>query len=223
PVVIHDHTLERTTNGSGAVNGYTVAELQQFDAGQGEKIPTLAEVFALVGDRIPFFLELKTLDAVPATVELIGRNPQIRWTALSGFPAALDALRVAFPDGDLRLGTFGSRTAAEKLADRLKDSNYPISQAFLDRLRNDAASFDIETVFARAAEIRASKLGVYHEGVDAELVEKVHARGLQIGAWTVNDPVEAKRLMEIGVDSVTTDDPAAILAMIAATRETPVA
>ena len=47
-VVIHDNTLERTTNGKGWVRDFTLKELQSFDAGQGEKISTLTEVFDLV-------------------------------------------------------------------------------------------------------------------------------------------------------------------------------
>jgi glycerophosphoryl diester phosphodiesterase len=46
-VVIHDHTLERTTNGSGLVKDHTAAELRKLDAGEGEKIPLLQEVVEL--------------------------------------------------------------------------------------------------------------------------------------------------------------------------------
>lgn len=47
-VVIHDRTLERTTNGKGQVNDFTLEQLQELDAGKGEKIPTLKEVLDLV-------------------------------------------------------------------------------------------------------------------------------------------------------------------------------
>jgi glycerophosphoryl diester phosphodiesterase len=43
-VVIHDRTLERTTNGKGQVNDFTLEQLKELDAGKGEKIPTLKEV-----------------------------------------------------------------------------------------------------------------------------------------------------------------------------------
>jgi glycerophosphoryl diester phosphodiesterase len=48
PVVIHDETLDRTTNGSGAVSEQTLEQLQALDAGNGEQIPTLSEVLSLV-------------------------------------------------------------------------------------------------------------------------------------------------------------------------------
>ncbi len=50
-VVIHDAAVDRTTNGSGAVGSLTLAELRDLDAGEGERIPTLAEVLHLVSER----------------------------------------------------------------------------------------------------------------------------------------------------------------------------
>ena len=51
--VIHDETLDRTTNGHGAVKDFTLAELKQLDAGQGEPVPSLEEVFDLVQGQGP--------------------------------------------------------------------------------------------------------------------------------------------------------------------------
>ncbi|MGH2550241.1 MAG: glycerophosphodiester phosphodiesterase [Thermomicrobiales bacterium] len=59
--------------------------------------------------------------------------------------------------------------------------------------------------------------------MDAELVASAHKRGLQIGAWTVNDPDVALRLMNLGVDTLTSDDPATMLALVRTARtEVPV-
>src|SRR5437588_5457169 len=57
--VIHDHTLERTTNGSGLVGAHTLAELRELDAGGGERIPLLEEIFELVRDRVGLVIETK--------------------------------------------------------------------------------------------------------------------------------------------------------------------
>ncbi len=51
PIIIHDRTLERTTNGKGLVKELTLEQLKELDAGKGEKIPTLREVLDLVKDR----------------------------------------------------------------------------------------------------------------------------------------------------------------------------
>ena len=58
-VLIHDATLERTTNGVGRVCDYTLAELRQLDAGNGETIPTLRELFELVKDHPSITLDLE--------------------------------------------------------------------------------------------------------------------------------------------------------------------
>ncbi len=58
-VVIHDHTLDRTTNGSGLVRDHTAAELRKLDAGQGEKIPLLQEVVELALGKVGLVIEIK--------------------------------------------------------------------------------------------------------------------------------------------------------------------
>jgi glycerophosphoryl diester phosphodiesterase len=64
--VIHDETLDRTTNGRGPVKDFTLQELQRFDAGQGEAIPSLEEVFDLIQGKAHLMVELKQPEAAPA-------------------------------------------------------------------------------------------------------------------------------------------------------------
>jgi glycerophosphoryl diester phosphodiesterase len=60
-VVIHDHTLDRTTNGTGLVRDLTAAELRKLDAGDGEKIPLLQEVIELAIGKVGLVIEVKQL------------------------------------------------------------------------------------------------------------------------------------------------------------------
>ena len=60
-VVIHDHTLERTTNGTGLVKDHSAAELRKLDAGDGEKIPLLQEVVELALGKVGLVIEIKQL------------------------------------------------------------------------------------------------------------------------------------------------------------------
>lgn len=76
PVLMHDFTLERTTNGTGMVRDYTFEELQQLDAGSwfdpqfsGEKIPTLEEVLQLTKGRVILNIELKKMGLVDDALE----------------------------------------------------------------------------------------------------------------------------------------------------------
>lgn len=58
-VVIHDADIKRTTNGEGLVSAFTLMEIQGFDAGSGEKIPTLEEVLDFLDKKAKVFVELK--------------------------------------------------------------------------------------------------------------------------------------------------------------------
>jgi glycerophosphoryl diester phosphodiesterase len=59
PIVIHDADLSRTTTGSGRVHELTLDEIQRFDAGGGERVPTLGEVIDLVRGQVQLYIELK--------------------------------------------------------------------------------------------------------------------------------------------------------------------
>lgn len=68
-VVIHDHTLERTTNGTGLVRDHTAAELRKLDAGEGEKIPLLQEVVELALGKVGLVIEIKQVPALYTGLE----------------------------------------------------------------------------------------------------------------------------------------------------------
>lgn len=71
PVVIHDETLDRTTDGVGRVADYTVDELRRFDAGLGERIPRLPELLELVDGRVGLLLELKEAEAAEPSLKIV--------------------------------------------------------------------------------------------------------------------------------------------------------
>jgi glycerophosphoryl diester phosphodiesterase len=73
-VVIHDATVDRTTNGKGTVSSYTLEEIKRLDAGKGEKIPTLQEVIDFIDNRVGLVIELKSEEAQGAVVKLIQQN-----------------------------------------------------------------------------------------------------------------------------------------------------
>lgn len=85
-VVIHDDTLERTTNGTGAVAARGLAELRALDAGGGAQIPLLSEVLEAVGDRLVVNVELKGPGtAGPAAALLAARGTTPERVLLSAF------------------------------------------------------------------------------------------------------------------------------------------
>jgi glycerophosphoryl diester phosphodiesterase len=96
--VIHDATLERTTNGRGRVQDFTLAELQRLDAGQGEPIPSLEEALDLVRDQAHLLVELKEPEAAAALLTFF-RQRQAFGAAdvISFWHPALKAMKEAEP------------------------------------------------------------------------------------------------------------------------------
>jgi glycerophosphoryl diester phosphodiesterase len=90
PVVIHDRDIGRTTDGDGYVDQIALARLETFDAGQGERVPTLAEVLVLVGDAAHLDIEIKGSGVEQAVLDVLAQHPTVRW-AISSF--AWDTLR----------------------------------------------------------------------------------------------------------------------------------
>jgi glycerophosphoryl diester phosphodiesterase len=96
--VIHDDTLDRTTNGTGRVQDFTLAELQRLDAGRGEPVPSLEEVFDLVQRKAHLVVELKQPDAAEALRRFLQERRAFDCaTVISFWHPALKALKAAEP------------------------------------------------------------------------------------------------------------------------------
>ncbi len=191
PVLLHDETLDRTTNLSGPVRKTALARLARADAGGGERVPTLDEALALVAGRITVLCELKVAPARPgegaalldATLSIIRRRHAEHWVALHSFDHALvEAARKRAP---------GLDTAA--IAP-------PLAAAGLDVLCDRAAGHGIGGV------------SLHHTATGPEAVETVHRHGLRLWAWTADAPEDWRRLAAAGVDGIVTNRPAALRA-----------
>jgi glycerophosphoryl diester phosphodiesterase len=182
-VVIHDETLDRTSDGVGPVCNRTLAELSELDAGRwfgaewaGERIPTLAAVLRAVS--IPINVELK-----PTGDDGLERR------TLAVVEAAGALQRVVF-----------SSFAAESLV-RLRALSATAELAVLwDRTAVAGALRLAEGVGARALHVRTSRSA-------PESIAAGHAAGLQVRVWTVNTRAVLAPLQVAGVDAVFTDYP----------------
>jgi glycerophosphoryl diester phosphodiesterase len=90
PVVIHDRDVGRTTDGAGYVDQIPLVQIKTFDAGDGERVPTLTEVLAVVGDAAHLDIEIKGSDVERAVLDVLAQHPTVRW-AISSF--SWDTLR----------------------------------------------------------------------------------------------------------------------------------
>jgi glycerophosphoryl diester phosphodiesterase len=194
-IVLHDQTVDRTTNGIGNAAKLPLAVLQELDAGvqfpghfPGEKIPALEDVFETVGKRIFMNIELTNYSTpndalVLKVVELVKKHGlQSRVLFSSFFARNLQKARLLLPGvprGLLALpGLTGlwSRTFGWR-------GNY----AALNPFRTD---------------------------VNARLVDRIHAAGKLVNAWTVTAEEDVRRIIGLGVDGIITDDPALVLRLL---------
>ena len=96
--VIHDETLDRTTNGKGRVKDFTLAELKRLDAGRGEPVPSLEEVFDLVQGKANLLVELKQPEAAGALLDFFQERRAFEFaTIISFWHPAVKALKKAEP------------------------------------------------------------------------------------------------------------------------------
>jgi glycerophosphoryl diester phosphodiesterase len=189
PVVIHDFTVDATTDGSGRVADLTLAQLKQLDAGScfdpaftGERIPSLEEVVRAVGNRLLLNIELKTTSlrdsgleqAVIAQVEQHGLGDSVLLSSFNPF----------------------SLRRAKKIAPHIPvgllyapDLPLPLRRAWLASLVPHEARHPA------------------HSMVDAHYMAWARRRGYRVHAWTVDDAGEMRRLIVLGVDGIITDVP----------------
>jgi glycerophosphoryl diester phosphodiesterase len=188
-VVIHDQTLDRTTGFSGRVNQSSLVELRRLDAGSffspkyaGEKIPSLAEVFETVGKQIFINVEITNyaspFDALPVKVVELVRNYNLEdWVLFSSFHP-LNLLRTRWMIPQVPVGV---------LAEKGKPGRW--ARSFLGRLVSPK---------------------IVHPNLsdtDQALILAQHDSGRRVHVWTVDDPVDMRRLFNLKVDGIFTDDP----------------
>lgn len=122
PVVIHDESVDRTSNGTGRVSDLTLAELQALDAGDGERIPTLAETLDVVAGHSKLDIEVKAADAAAAVLREVAKYPSLEWLISSFRWNALGFVREQDPHAELWVLSWAISDDAIKVARDLKAS-----------------------------------------------------------------------------------------------------
>jgi glycerophosphoryl diester phosphodiesterase len=201
-VVIHDATVDRTTNGSGAVSEMTLDELRRFDAGhnfspdggstrpyrgRGVWVPTLGEV-------------LEEFPGVAVNIEIKAGTPGIEETVLGilrDANALGRALVVSTPHAIVKRFRKISSGHISTGASRWEIGVfYILSRLRLERLVRPA--YD------------ALQVPLLHRGilvVTPRFIRAAQARGVRVDVWTINQAEEMRRLLDLGVDVIMTDRP----------------
>jgi glycerophosphoryl diester phosphodiesterase len=189
PVVIHDSTVDATTDGTGRVDAMELAQLKRLDAGSsfdsafaGERIPTLAEVLKTLGGKLFLNIELKVTGVFDrgleqAVVDLVEEHALEEYVLVASFnPFALRRMQQIAPR--IPTGLVYAHPAWPSL--RLASLMMPRPNAAL------------------------------HPGyplVDEQHVSWARARNARIHVWTVDNPAEMRRLIALDVDGIITNAP----------------
>lgn len=190
-VLLHDETLDRTTNGRGPVRLRTLREVKSLDAGSwfapsfaGEEILTIEEAIEILRGRVALNLELKGDDA-PGRLELVCFGAVSRGEFL----------------GDTVFSSFS--------AQRMRRLRELSTEARIAVLLDSGDDWYAGIDFAIALEAEA--LHPKRSLVDPDRVRDAHGAGLAVRVWSVNDPLECRHLVDQGVDGIFTDFPDRLL------------
>jgi glycerophosphoryl diester phosphodiesterase len=190
-VVIHDTTVDRTTDGSGKVGNLTFKELRNLDAGSwkgeqftGVQIPTFDEILDRYHGKIGILIELKAPELYPGIEENIAKtlkernldNPQNEKIIVQSFNHnSMKKMNKLLPKVPIGVLTSSSADTTE--------------QALQE--------------FSTYADYFNPSYGI----VTPDLVNQVHSLGMKIGSWTVRSQEAADFLLDVGVDAIITDYP----------------
>lgn len=207
-VVVHDDTVDRTTNGTGAVQEMALAELKALDAGyrftrdgvsypyrgRGVKIPTLREVLQEFPD---FAVNMEIKEARSGIEEAVLQE-------IGGYGSGKRTLVASEKHGIIeRFRRISGGEVATSASRWEIGVFYVLSCLHLERLLRPAYT--------------ALQVPVYHRGtrvVTPRFVRAAHDRGVRVDVWTVDDADEMRRLLEMGVDTIMTNRPAVLSAVL---------
>ena len=181
PIIIHDTTVDRTCDGTGRVADLSLAELRLLTIDNDHPIPTLDDLFATFGRRTLYNVELKAL----------GRGGDALAAAVA---RAIAAHGVA---EQVLISSFSPFTL--RAARRHLPPGVPL--ALLRERRATRAAHAL---------LRAAADHPHHPLIDESLMAWARWRGLRVNAWTVDDPAEARRLLQLGVHGIITNRPGEI-------------
>jgi len=179
-VVIHDSSINRTTDGKGKVNQLTLKELREYSAGrwfseefEEEKIPTLQEVFELVDKKTKLQIEIKQPGIEKSLIDLIEEHKILN---------------------NVLCGSFNLKSIIE-----VRKLNPLIPTLFI------TSSFDLEKMKKVLLTEGINMVAIDFNGLSLSLLRACHSYGFVVDAWTVNEEKKMKEFLEMGVDLITTN------------------
>lgn len=187
-ILMHDKTINRTTNGNGRIKDLTYNKLKQFSAGikfntkfKNQGIPTLQEVLNIIDGQSTLVIEIKYgKNYYPGIeqniVNIIQEAQASRWCIIQSFQDNI-----------------------------LKEIHKLDSSIVLHKLLLTTLFYDLDKLSF------IKEYSVYHNAISKDLIRKVHKKNKRINAWTVNDERKIKKLINWQIDGIITDRPNIVL------------
>jgi len=178
-IVIHDQTINRTTNGNGFVSALSLRELKAFRIDGKHQIPTLAAVFDLVNQDCFINIELKSYEVTEKVVSLIEKYVTKKgWKYDRFLVSSFDwnALQqVAFLNDEIPIGVL--------------------------------TETDLDLALAFAKFIQAKSIHPHFHLLTEENTIKMQEKGLQVFPWTINELEDIQKIKTFNVNGIITDFP----------------
>lgn len=185
-VVMHDATVNRTTNGDGSLDDFNFAQLQKLDAGDGQRVPLLVEVFDLIHKRLPVNIEIKGGNGIARLVSDIIDH----YVVQKGWPR------------DLFVVSSFDHKVLRQFA-RMQP-NIKLGVLFSDTPSRYWAASNKRSVFS-------ANLNLQH--ITRDNVLEAHRRGFKVYVYTVNTKRDARRMRSLKVDGIFTNYPERLRAL----------
>lgn len=193
PVVLHDPTVDRTTDGHGAVRELTWKEIRTLDAGSwkgqefaGERVPMLAEALATLKGHGLLVIEIKAGGMEEQVVQIVGEAEAL---------------------GQCVVFSFQDRVVGKVAA---LEPRLPAIWLLAQIPPGEAEQ---QALLLQALEARSAALAPHYGTLTPKFIRRARALGLGIWAWTVDDPAALQRVVEMGVDALITNWPDRALAV----------
>lgn len=181
-IVIHDKTVDRTTNGKGDIEKKTLKEIKQLDAGNKEKIPTLHEVLDVVNRKAIVNIELKGKGTAMPVANII--NTYVK--------------EKAWKYNDFLVSSFNHQElqAFNKILPQVRIG---VLITFINRIFLQPERYK--------KDFSAYSLHLWEKFTTKSVVKKIHKHGLKVFVYTVNEETSIEKMKTFGVDCIISDYP----------------
>ena len=193
-VIIHDPTVNRTTNNKGKISQLTLKEIKKLDAGKSEKIPTLKEVINVVRGKCDLNVEIKETEVAMKVAKTIIKEKLLENSIISSnHPESLLAIKTINPNIKTALVFYSTKTNwGQVLFDLLCMVFLPITKKIIIKK-------------AKKAKVQTINLG--KQLATKGMIKILHQNGFLVNVWTVNKVKEIEQFKKKGVNGIFSNYP----------------